>query len=295
MKVLLTTALLMLAVAGSMGQELSILSASDSLPVPYASVAYYEGNEVVGGQYSNKQGRVVLDTSLIFDRIEIGHVAYHPKVIRSPYYADTAYYLRNKERVLGEAAVFPRRTKNAPTKEYGYSKKWHKVWVSGPAGYALLTCLNLGTKKDFVEVKSMSFYVKDWGRNCGVLFKPLFYENEQGRPGRQIVVDTVYRIEADVDGRISYDLPARTYIPGKSVFTGVEIIKYSGGNYQMGGAKARLERKRNYGKSILCNKVKGKDTDQKTFLRYKPFTDGWQVYKVDGHHLSMALTIEVYR
>lgn len=295
MKFFLSTAFGMLVIASSMGQDLTILSISDSLPVPYASVVYYEGNEVVGGQYSNKEGRVVLDTSLIFDKIEIRHVAYQARMIKSLYNADTTYYLRDKEPILGEAIVTPRRTGKAPVKEYGYSKKWYNVLASGPAGYALLTYLKFGAKRDFIQVKSLSFYVKDWGRNSGVLFKPLFYESEQGRPGRQIIVDTVYRIEAEVDGRISYDLPARTYIPGNRVFVGIEIIKYSGGKYQVDGANAHLERKSNQSKSIVCNRVKGNDASQKSFFKYKPFTDGWQEYKVAGHHLSMALTIQVYK
>jgi len=295
MKVFLSIAFLVLAFATSIGQELRILSVSDSLPVPYASVVYYKGNEVVGGQYSNNEGQMVLDTSLLFDRIEIRHVAYHPKVIRSIFNADTTYYLKKNERILGEAMVTPRRTEKAPVKEFGFSPRWSKVYASGPAGYALLTYLKLGANRDFVQVKSMSLYVKDWGRKRGVLFKPLFYENDSGRPGRQIIVDTMYRIEADVDGRISYDFPARTYIPGNDVFVGVEIIKYSGRKYQVDSAKAQRERKSSHNKAIVCNSLKDKGASPKTFFKYKPFSDGWQVYKVDGHHLSIALTIQVYK
>jgi hypothetical protein len=274
------------------GQNLRVLSERDSIPIPYACLVLYEDNKVVGGTYSNVDGQLFLDTSIAYSTVKISHVAFKTKIIKGNVESIRTVFLQSDETYLNEVVVTATKPENLKLVSYGYPKKWRKVLVGAKPGFSVITRMDFKKNEGLRELKTLSFHLSDTLGNSGLLLRPLVYSDDKGRPGNEILIDTVYRLNSELDGYVSVKLPSGIKVYGKSVFIGLELIEcYS---------ETSVDSNQNFWENdpdcymdLVGHRAKNNSNTNLSYFNMKFFADGWRVLLDEGNQVVMALKVEV--
>jgi hypothetical protein len=202
-------------------QEIIIFDKELNLPVKYATISYYDSNQLVFSSYCNNYGIFDLNSKYKNNKIEITCTGYYPEEYRFTKINDTIF-LKQQIEMLSEVSIGKT---NYTTIGYANSKK--KSFLNGHTGFEMCTLItnNEGTLKN---IKSVLLKVKvDNLVNTAIRLH--FYEirNEKKIPGNEIITKNIIKIfNSKFNGVVVIDVSNENIIlPTKGCFVGIEWLE----------------------------------------------------------------------
>lgn len=215
------------------GQTVSVIDATSKNPVSFASITYYQNNNIITGDYADNKGQFNLNGH-DFDALEISCIGFETKRINKVDVTENIF-LKEVPMTLNEVVI-----NSNVTVDIGYSKSKRKniksSWSIGKFGQMAVFIEN--PFKTAVVIKSVSFNVFSVkGRPAYRLhlYKKQKEKSIRGEdiPGEDILFKNVtYFLEENTKGLVEIELEEGVEMPAEGVYMALEGL----GSYDENGS-----------------------------------------------------------
>jgi hypothetical protein len=212
-------------------QNIQILNKQDSTEVPYVNVVYFAHDSIVGGTYTNEDGKVTLEIPLQCNTIEFSAMGYDALKI-SKKDLNSVMYLEELPEPLHEIVLTSSKIKKKKVVRLGYPIKQKRYFYSVAQGLELVTLFKPNTQ-DQRKLSAFLFYLTDFESqyNCSSVFRIVFYENVANKPHQPIHLKDekkqVFTINPKQYGKIKLNIDhLNIVLPKEGLFVGIEYIGF---------------------------------------------------------------------
>jgi archaellum component FlaG (FlaF/FlaG flagellin family) len=292
----------------SFAQNIQILNKQDSTEVPYVNVVYFVHDSIVGGTYTDEDGKVTLEIPLQCNTIEFSAMGYDTVKINKNT-LNPIMYLEELPLPLHEITLTSSKIKKEKTTKLGYPIKdkgrYYSVW----GGLEVVTLFKPDTQ-DQRKLSAFLFYLKNIGSETpdgyASVFRIVFYENVANKPHQPIHLkdekQQVFTINAKQYGKIKLNIDhLNITLPQEGLFIGIEYIGFIEANSK--DIRQQPKFKEDVLRQPLISFLKLKQAE-KSYTRTK-FNDKYKNWsdanKIDffpllkeNEHYTPAFAIEVY-
>jgi len=262
----------------SFSQEVSIQDMDDLSPISFATINYIYKDSLIGGLYSDSDGRANLNNKNKFDKITIQHLNYYTENIKYENIT-SVIYMKKKPIELSEVTILRNKVESSWVGNQ-LSKK--NIFIGCDTGFEIATLIkNNEIEKDsnsIKKIKSLKFKIKrfppdpsDPLSNSRIL-KINFYNNAYNFPSdilnknQDITVLIKPRFKGDVIVNLDkYDI----YLPTQGAFVAIEWLGLADPNGSL-----ILDKPYNFS-NIGFNRS---NTKNYTFIRSKLSNSSWTYY-----------------
>ncbi|TAE15772.1 MAG: hypothetical protein EAZ95_08355 [Bacteroidetes bacterium] len=294
----------------SFAQDIQILSKQDSTEVPYVDVIYFANDSIVGGTYTDEDGKVTLKIPLQCNTIEFSTMGYNTVKI-SKKDLNSVIYLEELPMPLHEIVLTSSKIKKKKATKLGYPIKHKRYSFNVKDGLEVVTLFKPNTQNQR-KLYAFLFYLTDKGfefpDDYASVFRIVFYENNDNKPYKQIHIkdekQQVFTINAKQYGKIKLNIDRLNItLPQEGLFVGIEYIGFMEGNGK--DIQKNIESEEESFKQPSISFLKQKKAE-KTYIRWKFKEKGknWldtHAYKnslfsflKENEHFTPAFAIEVY-
>ncbi|TAE15774.1 MAG: hypothetical protein EAZ95_08365 [Bacteroidetes bacterium] len=289
-------------------QNIQILSKEDSTEVPYANIVYFANDSIVGGIYTDEDGKIALKIPLQCNKIEFSAMGYDTVRINKSN-LKPIIYLEELPMPLHEIVLTPSKTKKRKTTKLGYPIKGNYNYYSVWNGLEVVTLFK-PTIQDQRKLSAFLFYLRDTGFKTpdgySSVFKIVFYENVANKPYKKISVKDekrqVFTITPNQHGKVKLNIDhLNMALPKEGLFIGIEYIGFTEANSKDVKENAKFEE--DVFRQPLLSFLKLKKAE-KSYVRIKfsePHKNWSDANNIDffsplkeNEHYVPAFAIEVY-
>jgi hypothetical protein len=262
----LITAYLM--VLGCFGQQILFVYAK-KVPVPNAHVTFFAKGENIEGAITTNNGHFRLPLANNIDSLKIQHLSYLTKIFTwsSLKNLDTLFIDEANE-VLGEVEL----KYTVEQTWVGPQKKFFNTAINGAPSQQIVTLI-ASNRAHPVQIQSISFQQVNYWSSDSTYFKLLFYENNNGLPGKEFHRAIVCFINKETKKKVKVNTRnLNVFLPPEGLFIGIEW---------MGCEHGWHEAKNNIVKppcnlAVVANKYKLTGTFPLTYFRFPAQDSTWR-------------------
>ncbi len=203
-------------------QNIQLLSYSDkNTPVAFASLTFYNDTLLLGGTYADENGLINCILPENCSIVKISRIGFRDSIIETINLQDTIFLLEELS-LLNEVVVLP--DTNRLTQFIGFKKERNSQSYIAFEGAQFITKIENAFNEER-QVKSFVFYVRKSKTRKNAKAKVIFFENENGKPGKQLAIEKVISIENYSKGKIEVDFKeTNLMLPKEGFYAGVEWI-----------------------------------------------------------------------
>ncbi|TAE19826.1 MAG: hypothetical protein EAZ95_01055 [Bacteroidetes bacterium] len=205
-----------------LAQDIQILSQKDKKAVPFANIVYLANDSIIGGTYSNEEGKARLQLAERVNFIAVSSIGYQTLKIAKKDINSQIYLVEN----IAELAEITLNPQKLTTKYLGNPiKNTHHFWHFNSGSEKILFIEN--TFKEEKIIKSFSFFLKKFD-NVLPVFKVVFYTCVNGYPAKiynENTTNNVFVLDKNEKNKVKLDIEKMNIIlPKEGVFVGLEYV-----------------------------------------------------------------------
>lgn len=208
----------------SIAQEIQVLSQEDNSPIPFANIVYMIKDSIVGGTYTNENGRLYLSLTDKVSHIEISCLGYESKKIEKNKINESIYLIDSVSE-LSEIVLKKKKKSKKQIKKMGFPIKYKGFSVDVAGGFQKVILIE-NIFKENKKIKSFLFRSVKW-QNVSTVFKLLVYTNNNNKPDKPLIKTNKEScfILAPHQERIKLDISGLNIIlPKEGIFVGIEYV-----------------------------------------------------------------------
>ncbi len=216
--------LFLFCIQNCFSQEITILSKNDKKPIPFANVIYLKNDSIKGGNYTNENGKILLDLKPEINFLEISCIGFETLKIERKN-IQSSIFLEENATHLQEINVSDKK----PTTQYlgqSFASRFHCLTQAIGNGYESITLIENPFSAE-KEVKSFYFYLEKYD-NLLPIFRIVFYKNENNIPTKaypQNIHENIFTLTEKQKRKIKLDIrKMNVVLPKEGFFVGIECL-----------------------------------------------------------------------
>lgn len=206
----------------SANAQLFTLVDKDSQPIEFANVLFYKDHSFVDGTYATTKGEVFSQSN--FDKVVISHLSYNDTTINREDITDVVALNSNKAML---DAVTITSGGDLPFSYIGEElirKSNTSMLVEKRLSLRILMLFN-PEDKEAKRLKSFVFHATRKKKHEPFYVKVVFFENNEGVPGKQLPAEIIASVVKQKNNRIVIDIEDENImLPTTGLFVGIELI-----------------------------------------------------------------------
>jgi hypothetical protein len=204
--------------------QLFTLVDNEKTPIEFANVLFYNNDSLVDGTYSATKGEVHVSSRLNFDRVVISHLSFNDTVIDKNVLTKTVVLSRDKTMLEAVTVTSGNKQSFSYTGEVLMKRSNTSMLVEKSLSLRVLMLFNPEYNAE-KRLKSFVFHANRKNAHEPFYVKVVFFENNEGTPGKQIPVEVITPVVKQKNNRILVNLENENLrLPITGFFIGIEFI-----------------------------------------------------------------------
>jgi hypothetical protein len=203
-------------------QNIYIVDQQSKTALPYTHFIVYHNNQIIEGQYAQKDGAVRWNAMVDFDSVVVSNVGFQKVVFTKKPISDTIV-LKNLMTMLPEIPL-SENTNLEPGKAGKRKPKTSYFILNKPGTFQYITLIHnpFGVSK---KIKSFAFFHRKSATKGQPEVRIIVFANDSGSPGKQIDLEKTIYLADYKQRKIQIDLQHYNLtLPAEGVFIGIEFL-----------------------------------------------------------------------